>query len=407
MDRVSDVATPGRMIFTHGMPRTHRSQPHADNLRVAGREYRWEQTEGGSDREWDDFLQSQPEGQYQQSSLWGEYKASEGWRIRRVLLRSASSLAGGLQLLWKRQGPLGLGYISKGPVASMQEPWLGEALVRRIPRLARELGLAAVIVQWPDECHWSGALMESAGFLRTNPLDLIEATYLVDVRPGMETIRKGYDRTIRQGLRRARDQGLIVRAGTEADVPRFHELMVATCGRQGSSPNPAAAAGTCLIWKLFAARGLVEMALAEYQGRTVAGRMNLLFGRRATQWKKGWSGEQPGLHPNEVLTDHALEWASQQGYAHCDFSAMDRINALRLLAGQSRNGAVARTRDMYNLRFGGRPMLQPRAWLYVQNPAARWLYGQTYGLWEQAGEQRILRAAGLKGSAAGPGAQDP
>lgn len=342
------------------------------------------------DPEWDDFLRSTPLGQYQQSSLWAEFKTGEGWRHHRIVVTGATGIVGGFQILWRKKGPVRVGYVSKGPVALPEVAGLSGALTTLLTAAARELGLHALIIQWPDE-HPDPA-EDASGFLRSNPMDVIEATYLVDVSEGMEAVRKRMHRNVRQCVRKAREQGVTVRAGTEADLPRFFELMSATCRRQGTSPNPGSLESLRRLWHLFARSGAAELAFAGRDGRDIAGRMNLVFGHRVTQWKKGWDGSNPNWHPNELLADHALEWAHTQGHRFCDFSAINRLTAEHILAGRPQDERIARSRDMFNLRLGGHPMLLPRARVLLTNPLLRWGYRTLYLPREQSRHRRILAA---------------
>jgi hypothetical protein len=346
------------------------------------------------DPPWDAFLRSTPLGQYQQSSLWAGFKAGEGWRHHRVVVtNSDGAIRGGYQILWRKKGPVRLGYVSKGPVAHPESPVLQLALLRHVAQSASELSLQALIVQLPDETTVdTDALAASAGLIRSNPMDVVEATYLVDVGAGMETVRKRMHRNVRQCVRKALEQGLTIRSGTEDDLPLFFDLMSATCRRQNTSPNPDSLASLRLLWRTFAKAGAVEMSFAGRDGRDVAGRLNLLFGQRATQWKKGWDGSNPGWHANELLADQALEWAHQQGYRWCDYIAMNRLTAEHLLAGRPTGETIARSRDMFNLRLGGQPRLLPRAQLLLPNPMLRWGYRMTWLPRERQREQQLLAA---------------
>jgi hypothetical protein len=344
-----------------------------------------------SDPLWDDFLRQTPYGQYQQSSLWAEFKTGEGWQHHRVLVRSANGIDGGFQILWRSKGPFKVGYVSKGPVAHAETPVLRAELTRLLMQSARSLGLNALIVQLPDEVGVDmAASAEEPEFIRSNPLKVIEATYLVDVREGMEAVRRRMHRNVRQCVRKAREQGVTVRAGTEEDLPLFFNLMAATCQRQNAAPNPATFASLRRLWRLFAASGSVEMAFAGRDGQDVAGRMNLIFGHRVTQWKKGWDGTHSEWHPNELLADHALEWAQDHGHRLCDFSAINRLTAESILAGRPTDSSIARSRDMFNLRLGGFPQLLPRARIYLPNSILRWGYRQTYHRLERRRERRML-----------------
>lgn len=346
-----------------------------------------------ADPHWDNFLRRTPLGQYQQSSLWGEFKTGEGWRQHRTVVTGAEGIVGGFQILWRRKGPLRIGYVSKGPVALPQVPALYPELIRQLARDTRALGLNALIVQPPDEAgDEAGDGDGPQGFIRSNPMNVIESTYLVDVTEGMEAVRRRMHRNVRQCVRKSREQGVVVRAGTEADLPLFFDLMTATCRRQNSMPNPATLDSLRRLWRLFAASGSIELAFAGRDGRDIAGRMNLVFGDRVTQWKKGWDGTNSGWHPNELLADHALEWAQAHGHRLCDFSAISRVTALRILAGLPTDAAVARSRDMFNLRLGGQPKLVPRARIFLPNPILRWGYRLGYAQWEKRRERHMLAA---------------
>lgn len=341
---------------------------------------------------WDDFLRSLPLGQYQQSGLWAQFKAGEGWQHHRVVVTGDAGIIGGFQLLWRKKGPARIGYVSKGPVADPDVAGLAAVLNILLGKAAQKLGLHALIVQLPDECPEPAE--DAPGFVRSNPMDVIEATYLVDVGEGMEAVRKRMHRNVRQCVRKAREQGVGVRTGGEEDLPLFFELMSATCRRQGTSPNPGSLESLRRLWRLFARIDGVELAFAGRDGRDIAGRMNLVFGHRVTQWKKGWDGSNPNWHPNELLADHALEWAHAHGHRLCDFSAINRFTAEHLLAGRPQDDRIARSRDMFNLRLGGYPRLLPRARVLLPNPLLRWGYQALWLPRERRKNRRILAARG-------------
>lgn len=343
-----------------------------------------------SDPWWDDFLRSTPCGQFQQSSLWAEYKAGEGWHHHRVVLTDTPGIMGGFQILWKKSRLGRIGYVSKGPVAQPEDPALVHQLGRLLRGAARELGLTALIVQPPDESKEEPGSPDVSGFLISNPLQVVEATYLVDVSTDMETVRQRMHSKVRQYVRKSRQAGVVIRPGTEADLPLFFALMAATCRRQHTRPNPASLEAVRRLWKIFSPRHAIEMSFAEKAGTAVAGRLNLIFGDRVTQWKKGWDGSAAGSRPNEFLADHALEWAQGRGYRICDFTALNRLTALRLLGGQTQNATHAHSRDKFNLRLGGYPKLLPRARLLVPNPIIHWGYQHTYVRYEHYREHRLL-----------------
>jgi hypothetical protein len=213
-----------------------------------------------------------------------------------------------------------------------------------------------------------------SGFDLSNPTGVIEATYLVDVRPEKEALICRMSPSLRRNIRKAWKQPIIVREGTEADLPRFFELMEATCRRQSTRPNPASLDAVRRLWHAFLPSNSIRLTFAECSGVSPAAKLSLGFGERMTVWKKGWDGSHGECHPNELLEADALVWAHDHGYKFCDFCSFNRSAAARLINGQPKTEVSLSTRDEYHLRFGGYPKLLPRAGLFLPNSILRWGY---------------------------------
>lgn len=336
-----------------------------------------------SDPRWDGFLRASEFGQFQQSSLWSQYKAAEGWSHHRVVITDSARIYGGFQILWKKTRAGRVGYVSKGPVAARES----EALWRAFPRLLRDackdLSLLALIVQPPDFSSVASSLDPTGDFLISNPMKVVEATYLVDVRPGIEALRVRMSASLRRNLRKGHQKKTIIRAGGWDDLPRFFDLMVSTCQRQNTLPNPGSLAAVQRLWKLFEPSGSIRLTLAECDGAVPAAKLSFAFGPVYTVWKKGWDGSHNGHHPNELLEEEALDWAHRAGFASCDFCSFGLTNAQNILAGTSAESLALSSRDEYHLRFGGAPKLLPRAQVLIPNALLRWGYGRFIVPWER------------------------
>lgn len=340
---------------------------------------------------WDDFLQSTPLGQFQQSSLWAEYKAAEGWRAHRVVLSQGEDIAGGFQLLWKSRRGVRLGYVSKGPVMANPSSTLMGQLRRRLEHSAHQLRLLSVVLQYPDDCpeaSWPGS---PGTWLRSNPLGVIEATYLLDLDVSAEELVGQMSPSMRRNIRKAKQKPQVVERGRECDIPQFFALMSQTCERQGVRPNPPNPEATLAFWNVFARRGLVRMTFLRAEDRVISTQLTIAFGAKFTLWKKGWDGSHGQWHPNELLEGETLEWARSNGFRTADFCSLQVPTARALLAGQEPDKNRLSSRDEYHLRFGGRPQLLPPALVLIPNPLLRWLYRLLY----LPLERRKRRRAGL------------
>lgn len=326
------------------------------------------------DSAWDDFLRSTPCGQFQQSSMWAEYKAGEGWNHHRVILTEGDAIVGGFQLLWRKTWLGLIGYVSKGPVTTSETAEVVRLLEILLKGAVAELGLAAMIIQSPDESSAGDGLLQEIDFPPSNPLGVIEATYLVDVRAEKAVLHSNMSPSLRRNVRKARRQPMNVREGTEADLPQFFELMEATCRRQLTKPNPASLVAVRRLWHAFSPSNSIRLTFADCLGATPATKLSLIFGDRMTVWKKGWDGSHGDWHPNELLESDALEWAHDHGYRTCDFCSFNRVAAEQLINGRPLSEIKLTSRDEYHFRFGGLPKLLPRARLNVPNPILRWGY---------------------------------
>jgi hypothetical protein len=332
-----------------------------------------------TDLAWDDFLRTTPCGQFQQSSSWADFKAGEGWHHHRIVLTVDDTIVGGFQLLWRPTRLGRLGYVSKGPVASPETVDQIRFLEVLLKNVASELGLRAVIVQLPDESHAGADRALGRDLIRDNPMGVIEATYVVDVRSGKEELFARMSRTLRQNVRAARNQvAMTVRAGDHHDLPRFFELMEAICVRRSTKPNPPSLEAMRRLWHAFSGTNAIRLTFADCAGATPAAALSIVFGDRMTVWKKGWDGSHGDWHPNKLLDWDAIEWAHDHGYRLCDFAAFNRVAATKIIGGQRASALTLSSRDEYFLRFGGDARLLPAAHLLVPNGFYRWCYRNAF-----------------------------
>jgi lipid II:glycine glycyltransferase (peptidoglycan interpeptide bridge formation enzyme) len=320
---------------------------------------------------WDDFLMQTPLGHFEQSSMWSQVKHMDGWQCTRTVATIENHVVGGFQILW-RDSRLGkIGYISKGPVAVPETPGIIERLMVVMCDQARKNKVRALIVQPPNDSQLTSDILDRYHFIRSNPMNVIESTYIINVSHGFATVEKNMHKSAKNNVRTALKKNGIVREGTIADVDNFFDLMTITCKRQGTSPNPSSKEALRTLFSVFSQRGCVRLILAEYDKNVTAGLMCLLFGRRVILWKKGWDGQNANLYPNVLLNYEALRWSSANSYDHCDFVGIGRQIAETLLSKEPLTEEQKTTWDYFNVRFGGEPKLLPRARIWFSNPFLR------------------------------------
>ena len=318
------------------------------------------------DRAWDRFLSEASRGQYQQSSIWARVKASQGWACSRTLLWDEHGCRGGFQLLHRRTRFGRLGYVTKGPALANESLDEVEACTEAIKAATERLGLRALVVQPPDESGLELPLLE-AGFGHASLLRVDEANLLIDMDDDLDSrIPAATRKRVRQAARR----GVTVREGAAEEIGTFFALMAKTCERRGVVPNPSEA-GLREMWSLFADEADVRVSFAEVGGEPVAGLLCLGYGDCLTVWKKGWNGAAADVRPNHGLYHETLLWARDAGYRVCDFGGLERGIAATLLRGEPLSPEQRAGRDFFNLSFGGRPVLLPRALILFPNRLPR------------------------------------
>jgi peptidoglycan pentaglycine glycine transferase (the first glycine) len=342
-------------------------------------------------REWDAFLERSPLGQFQQSSGWARVKALDGWQVHRVYANSQRPGEGGLQLLWKRSRFGRIGYVSKGPILPAETPAAVNAIMVALKASAASLGVRGLILQPPDSSSISERSLIEHGFSRSPVESVVRATALVELTGGRDAIEKRMHSKTRQQTRAAAKRGVTIRIGNRSDIPCFFNLMLESCRRQNSQPNPSRPELLEALWDAFSPR--VLLGLASCQGELVAGLLMVGHGSRMTFWKKGWNSHASQSYANCLLNAEALGWAADQGYTTVDFAALDHCIAEILLSGGTLTDSQRRSRYTFNFRLGAVPKLLPPARLLVVNPTLRRLH-QLFSL-VPALQRRLFQRIGL------------
>ncbi len=151
-------------------------------------------------------------------------------------------------------------------------------------------------------------------------------TFLLDLDPDLERTRSRFDKRVRRGIARASKCGVQVRFGTDpADLRAFYRLNLLTRRKHGVPPQPLAFFER--LWAELRPRGGIEVLLAEYDRRIVAGVVLLPF-KQCVTYAYGASDTRY-LHcaPNHALFDAAITWAARQGYRTFDFGRTAPDNA--------------------------------------------------------------------------------
>jgi len=337
------------------------------------RDFEIRRDDGSEDPGWDQFLMQSSCGHFQQSALWSRVKANEGWRVQRATWRKNSQVAAGFQLLWRPSKLGNVGYVSKGPVCSAHDPDVSTHVISAMMEAARDLRLAALLVQPPDNDAGLSVLLERHSFVPDWMNRIVDATWMIDLTEGKARVQEHMRRTTRKTIRQSIRRGVQIRDGGEEDLSTFFGLMLETCKRQQTKPNPATETQLRVIWTTFCEKRCARLTLAVRDGACIAGLLSICFGDRITLWKKGTLPQHLSAHPMSLLYSETLDWAGASGFRIADFAAMKRGTAIQLLRGATLSDSERESRDWFNLGFGGYPVLLPPAFIWIRNPLLRFV----------------------------------
>lgn len=169
-------------------------------------------------------------GHLLQSWTWGDFKQRHGWIVERILVEGPNGTAMA-QILFRRQGPLSIGYIPRGPMIAGDAETLWPELWAMIDQAARRQRAISVIVEpneplgLPGTFHDAGVVAGPAHF---QPERTVVAPLLDD-----DALLKQMHQKTRYSVRLAYRRGVNIRdmVRSPESIATFYGLMQDTAQR--------------------------------------------------------------------------------------------------------------------------------------------------------------------------------
>ena len=309
---------------------------------------------------WDNFVASH-DGHLLQSFAWGELKSRFGWRAERWALMTDHGITSGAQVLYRRLLPgLEIAYIPRGPAQADVDFW---KLLRRLV-IARGVFLLKAEPNWLPGDSRTSILLE-AGLHPSGETIQPPATIHLDLTRDLDEILGAMKPKWRYNIRLAEKKGVVVRAGTVADLPAFYELSRLTAARDrfgihGDDYYRAA-------FELLTACEAARLWVAEYEGQRLAMIFVTAFGPEAIYLYGASGNEHRNVMPNHALHWAAIQWAKARGCTRYD------------LWGIPANAGTNDRRlpdSLYQFKqgFGGTVVRYTGAWDFVSAPVKHQVY---------------------------------
>lgn len=330
-------------------------------------------SESTDDADWDAFVAGTPGGHHVQTSRWARIKSSLGWKAVRISAAASGQIVGGAQLLVREIPVLGaVGYLSKGPLCSRNDPQLAGMLLSETIEMGKKKNCRLMAVQPPDNGDYLCGILESLHF-RESRLELSPtASLVIGLEQGPEKILQRMKRETRHHIHRSERAGIVVREGSRSDLDIFYSLYLETARRQGFMPfHPSY---FDLLWQSFAPSGWIMLLIACHENVPVSAQLLIPFGETVIAKMVGWSGELSKLRPNDALFWESIQWACRHGYKYFDFEGVDPVGARALAAGGRLTDTPSFSQDIIKYGYGGDVVFYPPAYDYLPDRTCNWIY---------------------------------
>lgn len=329
--------------------------------------------------DWDEFVLSSPFGHHVQTYEWGLLKKFLGWNVSRIIALDQKQIIAGAQILTRTIPLLGrVGYITKGPISSDENPEMISTLLQKVFELAKERNYNYIAIQPPNQGDFQVDALTKSGY-RMSSLELAPSASLVlDLEKNEDGLYSEMSKETRQRVVQSKKSGLDVRIGSETDLDTFYQLYLSTAHRQRFSPFSQGYFRN--LWNLFYAKGWIALLLVYSGDEPISGQLLVPFADTVIAKKMGWSGSHSRSRPNDAMFWASILWSKEQGYRRFDFEGLDPAGARIIQAGGVIANGSKLAKDTIKYGYGGEIVFYPGAYDLVLNPLENWAYRRTQHL---------------------------
>ncbi len=247
-------------------------------------------------------------GHLLQSWEWGAFKQRHGWQPERISVSTAAG-EGHAQMLFRRKGPVSLGYIPRGPVIAGDAEQIWPDLLKEIDKAARRQRTITVIIEPNEPLGLSGSFRD-AGIV-AGPAHLQPGrTVKVPLDDDDAMLKRMHQKT-RYNIRLAMRRGVEIerRASDDDSLQQYYRLMEDTAGRNEFGIHSYAYYADFV--HTFGDQSQLFFALVE--GNVASVLIAAAFGNEAVYMYGASSTEHRAHGAAFLLQFEAMRWAREQG----------------------------------------------------------------------------------------------
>lgn len=142
--------------------------------------------------------------------------------------------------------------------------------------------------------------------------------FLVDLNVPIEMLSGQLFKSRRNGINRAKRHGVTIEEVADVNsIPIVYNLL------QETYKNAKVPLANISLFEsafnILTPKNMAKFFLAKHEGECIGTVLVLIHGKAIHNWYAGASREHLKLCPNDLLTWHAIEWGSKNGYTIFDF----------------------------------------------------------------------------------------
>ena len=274
--------------------------------------------------EFEQFVQSHPQGHFAQSSLWAKQKPAFTWKA--LICRDESGKIKGALAFLIRKMPIvrkKMMYACRGPVCDLHDRETFRELIEASKKLAK--AEKAYVIKIDPDVPSSDAefvrMLEDNGF-RTRAtgknFEAIQPKYVFRLYLNGRTeeeIMAGFHQKWRYNIRLAVKKGVEIRLCGKEMVEDFTRIMIETGMRDGFATRPA----SYFSAMLDNLGDKCRLYMAFHEGKPIAGTLAILYGDKVWYLYGASSNEHRNLMPNYLLQWNMMQWAIENNCRVYDF----------------------------------------------------------------------------------------
>jgi lipid II:glycine glycyltransferase (peptidoglycan interpeptide bridge formation enzyme) len=255
------------------------------------------------------------DGHLLQSRRWGEFKSRHGWKTERIAVAGPDGDPAAMaQLLFRRGGPVSVGYVPRGPAfRSGGVEALGE-LFDQVDRVCRAQRALYLIVESDRSLPFKGRFRQF-GFVRGPDHIQPSRTVKVPLVDDDRLLAQMHQKT-RYSVRLEQRRGVVVERGTtaESDLDDFYSLLRDTSHRNEFDIHDGSYYADFL--RIFNEDAILLFATVD--GVRAASLIAAKFGREAIYMYGGSSSAHRAHGAAFFLQFEAMRWAREAGCLRYD-----------------------------------------------------------------------------------------